>query len=390
MLKTIHSMAKWGKMNKQFTLGLGVIHAEKGEVRAFLPEFVHNLSRFYKEIVLETDYGATLGIPSEAYLQSENVRFGTAQEVYNQNYVLVLRYPPDSYLKLMPVGSCLISMCHFSTRPKRRKFLQDRQIEAISLDSITDDNGKRLVENLQAVAWNGCEIAFKVLEKIWPNPGLSSVNRDPVKVTILGSGGVGVQAVQASIRYGNTALWQEYAKKGVPGNIIRVVDYDLTAYENHLVNLLSDTHLLIDATQRKNPSVAIIQNQLIKHMPEHSVILDLSVDPYDFQNKPYEVKGIEGIPQGNLDKYIFPPDDPAWGTVPNKVQTQNRRWVVSCYSWPGIHPRSCMLLYGNQLSPLLRRLASINIQEGINPKGAYNDRAIARGMLKYWDRHHSL
>jgi alanine dehydrogenase len=373
-------------MNKQLTLGFGIIHAEKGEVRAFLPEFIHKISRFYKEIVLEIGYGFSMGINSNEYLKSGNVKFSSAQEVYAQDYVLVLRYPGDQFVQLIPSGSCLISMCHFSTRPKRRQYLVDHKIEAISLDSITDDNGQRLVENLRSVAWNGCEIAFQVLESLWPKPGLSSSNRNPINVTILGSGGVGIHAVQASIRYGDTQKWQEYAYKGIPGNIVSVIDYDLTNHKKKLISLLSKTHLLIDATQRKNPSEIIIPNELIRFMPQHAVILDLSVDPYDFQSKPFEVKGIEGIPQGNLDKYIFAPDDPDWNNISESVNTKYRRWVVSCYSWPGIHPRACMLQYGNQLSPLLRRLASINIGDGINPNGTYHDRAIARGMLKYRDQ----
>jgi alanine dehydrogenase len=371
-------------MEKTFSLGLGIIHEEKGELRAFLPPFVEKMSRFYKEIILEDGYGSSLGFESYAYSKPGNVRFSSAEDVYLQDYVLVLRFPSNKYLKMMKPGGCLISMCHFPTRPKRRRYLSDRNIEAISLDSIVDDNGQRLVENLRSVAWNGCEIAFQVIHKIWPKPGIKSTSRQPLRATLLGSGGVGIHAVQAAIRYGDPALWQTYAAEGIPGNIIRVVDYDLTPHETEVKKLLKNTPLLIDATQRKDPSAVVIPNHLLRFLPPHAVILDLSVDPYDFRHKPYEIKGIEGIPQGNLDQYIFSPEDPAWDKVSSKVNTENRRWVVSCYSWPGIHPRSCMLRYGNQLSPLLRRLAVAGGKDAINPGGQYHDRALARGMLKYW------
>ena len=371
-------------MEKQFTLGLGIIHAEKGEVRAFLPDFVSKMSRFFKEVVLEEGYGESLDIEPEVYTKHRNVIFAPAEKVYGQDFVLVLRYPPETYLKMMPPGSCLISMCHFPTRSNRRQYLNERQIEAVSLDSITDDNGQRLVENLRSVAWNGCEIAFQVLHRIWPAPGLEDPGRAPLHITLLGSGGVGIHGVQAGIRYGNPDIWQDYASKNIPGNIVRVVDFDLTSHPTQIQPLLKTTDLLIDATQRKNPTQVIIPNRFLALLPKTSVILDLSVDPYDFQRKPYEVKGIEGIPQGNLDQYIFSPDDPAWESLPDQVGTKHRRWVVSCYSWPGIHPRSCMLRYGNQLSPLLRRLVSAGGKEGINPDGRYHDRALARGMLKFW------
>jgi alanine dehydrogenase len=371
-------------MKKNINLGLGSIHAEPGEVRAFLPDFVEKMSRVFNQVVLEEGYGGAIGVAPQTYTKLAKVRFGSPEEVYNQEIVLVLRYPKQTFIDLMPEGSCLLSMCHFPTRPSRRETLKSLEIEAISLDSIADDNGQRLVENLSAVAWNGCEIAFKVLQETWPEPGLADPHRYPLNVTIMGSGGVGSHAVQAAIRYGDREVWSAYVAQNVPGNIVRVIDYDLTPHKEQVKGILATTHLLIDATQRKNPSQLIIPNDFIALLPEHAVLLDLSVDPYDFQTQPYEVKGIEGIPQGDLDQYIFSPEDPAWDHLPPLVKANHRRWAVSCYSWPGIHPRTCMIRYGNQLSPLLRRLAKAEGITGINPAGNYHDRALARGMLKYW------
>ncbi len=371
-------------MDLNFTLGLGIIHAEEGEVRAFLPEFVIKMSRIFKSVVLEDGYGQKLGISKEDYTKASNIYFGSAEEVYAQDYILVLRYPPKTYLEMIRSGSCLISMVHFPTRPERRKYLHDHGIQAISLDSIADDNGQRLVENLRSVAWNGCEIAFQVLHQLMPD--IASAQRSPLNITILGSGGVGTQTVQAAIRYGNPKTWSNYALKNIPGNIVRVIDHDLTSHEDYLKNLITTTHLLIDATQRSDPTQLIIPNDFVDLLPTNAVILDLSVDPYDFQQKPHEVKGIEGIPQGDLDQYIFSPEDPAWDNIPSGVSTRFRRWVVSCYSWPGIHPRACMARYGNQISPLLRRLVTLNGFENINPCGRYHERALARGMLKYWEQ----
>jgi len=44
-------------------------------------------------------------------------------------------------------------------------------------------------------------------------------------------------------------------------------------------------------------------------MPSDYIILDISTDDYDVSINPIQVKGIEGIPTGNLEKYIFYPDD---------------------------------------------------------------------------------
>ena len=51
-------------------------------------------------------------------------------------------------------------MLHYATRPERTRLIADAGLRAISLDAVTDDLGRRLVEYLEAVAWNGVRLAF--------------------------------------------------------------------------------------------------------------------------------------------------------------------------------------------------------------------------------------
>ncbi len=89
-------------------------------------------------------------------------------------------------------------------------------------------------------------------------------------------------------------------------------------------------------------------------MPKHAILVDLSVDPYLPNAHPPVVRGIEGIPRGNLDKFIFHPGDPDWEeTITQGVPSQFRRTTVTCYSWPGFHPEACMVHYAQQLTPIL-------------------------------------
>ena len=98
----------------------------------------------------------------------------------------------------MRKGTILFSMLHFPTRPKRVAKLQKLGIRAISMDSVANDNDIRLVENMQAVAWNGMEAAFDVLEKTFPR----LMREAPFQVLILGSGMVGKHAVDAATKLG--------------------------------------------------------------------------------------------------------------------------------------------------------------------------------------------
>lgn len=373
------------KMDNQLKIGLARMHAEAGERRDFLPDFVARMEKDGAQVFLEHGYGSGMGLTEFDYKkQAPSVLFTTHEEVYQQDYVLVLRCPGEETLRRLRPGATLISMLHYPTRPERTQLLRSLGVEAISLDSLKDETGRRVVENLRSVAWNGLEVAFQALRTIYPSPGFESPERGPIHVTQLGSGSVGIHVVQAAIRYGNPGFWKDLASRGVPGVQLTVVDFDSTWIKKLMLQILSRTDILVDATQRPDPSKPVIPNEWIAVMPGHAVLLDLSVDPYDCEHEPVIVKGIEGIPQGNLDQYIFRPDDPAYDRLPECVSAKHRRFAISCYSWPGIHPKECMKLYGHQLQPIMRTLIEKGGVQNITPGGRYFERVVWRAMLSRW------
>jgi alanine dehydrogenase len=370
-----------------FFIGLPKIHLEPGEHRDFLPDFVARLHRLGAEIILEHGYGSGMGYSDRDYREAaEQVQFGNREEVYQQDYVLILRYPGDDNVRKMRPGACLISMLHYPTRPQRVAYLCELNLEAISLDSIVNDAGQRMVENFRAVAWNGMQVAFETLKQSYPSPGLESPKRSPVHVTLLGVGAVGGYVIQAAIRYGNDHLRERLASAGIPGVQVTVVDYDLTNQPKLMHKIFSKTDILVDATRRPEPSKPVIPNSWLAWLPAHTIITDLAVDPYSMEEIPPVVRGIEGIPQGNLDKYVFEADDPDWDMIiPASIPSLHRRTVVSCYSWPGIYPQDCMRHYGQQLEPFMQQLIKKGYQQ-LSPKGEYFERALHRATLKAWLR----
>ena len=362
--------------------GLARMHYETGERRDFLPDFVARLQHSGAEILIEEGYGSGMGYSEQDYLLAANqIHIGSADEVFRQDYVLVLRCPHEEQIRMMKAGACLISMLHYPTRPKRVALLQTLGLEAVSLDTVRDDTGRRLVENLRSVAWNGIEAAFNVLEKIYPEPGFESRQRHPIRVTLLGAGAVGIQVVQAAARYGNTARHRRLAKNYVPGVQVTTLEYDSTCHVEIMRPILEATDILVDATQRPDPTRPVIPNSWIGWLPPHAVLLDLSVDPYDCSVTPPFVKGIEGIPQGDLDQYKFAPDDPVYEKMPICFDITHRRHAVSCYSWPGIYPNACMEVYGKQILPILRVILERGGLYNVRPNGHYFERAISRARL---------
>jgi alanine dehydrogenase len=372
-------------LQTQINIGLPKMQKEPGEKRAFLPRFAANLRMHGGNVLIERGYGESLGSSDEDYEHAApGVVFGTHEECMQQDYVLVLRCPNDDELEMMRPGTCLISMLHYPTRPQRVEQLRSLGLEAISLDSLTDDVGRRLVENLRDVAWNGIETAFKTLQNNYPAEQFFSPQRGPINVTLLGAGAVGIHVVQAAIHYGNDAVRKRLYNLQVPGVQVTAVDYDLTNHRVFMQQLLSRTEILVDATQRPDPSQYVIPNSWLAYLPEHAVVLDLSVDPYNCDTTPVMVKGIEGTPQGNLDQYVFSPTDPALDQLPGCASTRYRRWSVSCYSWPGIYPRKCMRVYGAQVQPVINTIINKGGLSEVNPNGRFFERAIGRALLSRW------
>lgn len=365
------------------TIGFPRMMKEPGEKRVFLPEFIEFLVSRGLKIFIEEGYGSRSGYTFADYRQgSRAVRLCTRQEAFQQDIVMVLRSPLLDEFKMLRSGCCLISMLHYPTRPKRVEVLSRLGINAISLDSIANDNNLRLVENMKAVAWNGLEAAFDVLEKRWP--GLRRPDGEPVRVLILGTGMVGKHAVDAATKLGNIERNNQHIQENGPGVIATTVGRNLSSQEKVMEKFFRQTDILVDAAQRRDPSKPVVPNAWLAWLPEHAVVTDLAVDPYTLDTKPPVVRGVEGIPQGNLDKYVFQPNDADWDkTVPASIASQNRRAVISCYSWPGIHPAACMRHYAQQLEPLMEVLLAKGY-DGLALEGSYFERALYRATLRVW------
>ncbi len=366
----------------RISVGFPRMHKEPSERRDFLPPLIGLLAANGAEVFCETGIGSGMGYTDMDYTAvSPRVHITDEEECYRADIVVVLRAPEGKY-ELLRRGAVLVSMLHFSTRPARVAMLRELGIDAVSLDLIANETGRRLVENLRSVAWNGVASAFAALERTWPN--LVNPNRSTVKVTILGAGRVGRHAVEFATKYGDEGRNESFSRIGLPGVEVVTAGRNLTSDAGYLRSRLAVTDLLVDATARRDPSRPVVPNAWIGVLPEHAVICDLAVDPYLLDNDPPIVRGIEGIPQGNLDQWEFAPDDPAWDALPAGVATSERRTVVSCYSWPGVRPEPCMHVYGSQLAPLLERLVSADGLEGVRPDGSYFEQAIARGSLRHW------
>ncbi len=360
------------------------MHLEAGERRAFLPCLMPAVQAAGAgAIMVERGYGEAMGVEAGAYADSSPiVRFGSQDECLDQDIVVQVRCPSDPALHHLRPDSILLAMLHYPTRPGRVAMLSELGIHCVSLDSIEDDLGHRLVEDMRGVGWNGVRTAFREMARIQRR--FESPSRGPLRVTVLGAGAVGGHAIRASTCYGDEALRRRLAGRGVLGVEVTVIDHDVTGNENYMLSRLEQTDLLIDATRRPDPSHVVIPNEWLEALPQNAVVLDLAADPYDFETIPAHVKAIEGVPFGTLDQYVFEPDDPAYDRMDPRIDTTFRRVALSCYSWPGVEPRACMDVYSRQIEPVLEFVLRRPIEAWDAVSGNYVERAVARAELSRW------
>jgi alanine dehydrogenase len=361
------------------------MHKEAGEVRDFLPPLIRSLAPHALEVVIEAGIGSGMGLEIDAYIEDqENVRVGSNQDCYDQDIVVQVRAPEDNEMARMKPGTVLFAMLHYPTHPGRVRLMRDLGLVPISMDSVANRDGERLIENIRGTSWNAVWAGFRALRKTYAD--FRSPDREPLEVVVVGTGPVGRYAVEAATKYGDVALHLDLLAHGVPGVVVHVIGRNVTRRERDLRALLRRADVFVDATFRSDPTQHIFPNDFVGALSDHAVIVDTTADPYITDTDPIQVKAIEGIPTGNLDQYEFAPDDPAFDALPESVDTTYRRTTVSCYSWPGLKPVACMQRYGRQLAPFLRILLEKPVETLHVDSMSYFEAALYRGMLRHFLR----
>ena len=366
------------------SIGFPRMHKEANEKRDFLPDFFNQLDTCNTEIFLEEGYGKDIGISADEYLkQNPNIKFTSNRECYEKDIIVVLRCPEIHELNYMKDGSTLVSMLHYPTRKSRVEYLKNRNIFGVSLDLIRNDLMDRMIVDYKGTAGNGIEIAFSQLYKEMSNH--KAFKQRPVQVGIIGMGMVGLMAAKASGKFGSRNCAEQFSSRDMNSVMVNMLPRNLTCSGRKMEGILKNIDILVDASNRSNPSEYIIKNEALRHMKDYAVILDLSADPYLSDVYPAQVKAIEGIPTGTLDKYIFGRDDEEYRYVPVGVSNVNRRAVVSCNAWPGIRPYECMKLYGIQMKPVMKRLIANNREDFCIDSDDFFIRAIYRSTIDYYE-----
>ncbi len=366
------------------TLGFPRMHKEQNEKRDFLPDFFESFLDYPAELYVESGYGKSMGYTEQDYLdKNPQMKFVSNAECYEKDIVVVLRCPEVHEMDRMRDNSTLVSMLHYPTRATRVEYLKKRNIFGVSMDAIRNDLMDRIVVDYKGTSGNGMSISFYELYK---NMEKFDIAPRPLSVSIIGMGMVGLMAAKAAGKYGSSQNETLFRGRGLQPVIVNMLSRNITSDRSMMKEILSSADILVDASNRGDASEYIIDNELLANLPEHSVILDLSVDPYLQDVQPIQVKAIEGIPTGTLDKYTFQPADKEYDDIPPSVSTENRRTVVGCNAWPGIKPKACMALYGTQLKPIIKLLIRNSKEDFKENHDDFFNRAIFRSTIQFYEK----
>ncbi len=287
------------------SIGFPRMTQEPGEKRVFLPEFIQFIAGSGVKVYIEEGYGSRSGFTFADYKRaSPNVVLCNREDAFQKDVVLILRSPRSQEFALLKRGTILISMLHYPTRPMRVEHLRDLGIRSISLDSIADDNNLRMVENMKAVAWNGLEAAFDWLEQEWSC--LERPDKKPITVLILGTGMVGKHAIEAATKLGNIERNNDHIASNGPGAFAVSIGRNIATNPSTMKSLMEQADILVDATQRRDPSKPVVPNEWIGWLPKHAVVVDLAVDPYTLDANPPVVRGTRRNPSGKSGSIRFP------------------------------------------------------------------------------------
>lgn len=367
------------------TCGFPRMHKEKSEKRDFLPNFFKYLKNEKAKFYLENGYGSDMGFTEEDYLNSNpDIEFVDNKTCYKKETVVVVRCPEFNQIKSMMDGSMLISMLHYPTRETRRELLKKKNICGVSLDGVRNDLMERIVVNYAGTSGNAVRTAFEELSKSMDN--FYSKDRKVINVSIIGMGMVGLMAAKAARVYGSPKIYKRMREIDAKGIIVRMLSRSITKDRSEMIKILKKTDILIDASTREITSDYIIKNDMVRYLKPHSIILDLTADPYLTDVSPIQVKAIEGIPTGTLDQTVFYPDDKIYDSIPKEVSTENRRIVVSCNAWPGIDALKCMEMYGKQMVPIMKKVFRSDVRNANELSDGFFSRAIYRGSLEYYEK----
>ncbi len=285
-----------------------------GETRvALVPSMISALKKLDHEVLVEKGCGLGSFFKDEEYKQAGASIVDDVQTLYQQAEVIfkvrpLMEYANDKKLEaeMLKDGGVLIGFLAPLSHPRTLKTFQAKKITSLSMEIIPRISRAQTMDALSAMAtvsgYKAVLIAANMLGKMYPLLMTAAGTIPPATVLILGAGVAGLQAIATAKRLGArveafdprpavreqvqslgaTFIEMELPKENVEtegGYAKEQSDAFLKNEQEAIASRLSKTDAVITTAQifgKKAP--ILITEEMVKLMPQGSVIIDLAAE----------------------------------------------------------------------------------------------------------------
>jgi NAD(P) transhydrogenase subunit alpha len=273
-----------------------------GERRvALLPEFVPRLLSAGVEVVVETDAGAEMGIPDEAY---RDAGARVDDDVLDTDVVLSVQPINLATARALAEGTVTISFLPTRQELPLVRRMRDRKLTSFSMDLVPRTSRAQPMDAVTSqsmvAGYRAAIVAAERLPRFFPLLTTAAGTVEPATVLVLGAGVAGLQAIATARRLG--AIVQAYdvrraAAEEVASLGARFIDLGLPPMEGEggyaremteerslrqrelLAPYVAAADVLITtAAVPGRPAPLLVTSEMVEAMRPGSVVVDLVAD----------------------------------------------------------------------------------------------------------------
>ena len=250
------------------------------------PDAVHALVCNGHRVLIEKGAGKKASFKDKDYTEAGAEITADTEKVFGCPIILKVAPPSIEELEYIKPGAVLMSTLELKTLKKEYfKILEKKKITALAFEFIKDIDGTfPAVRSLSEIAGTASIlIASEIMSNVNSGNGMMMGNITgvpPTEVVILGAGTVGEYATRAALGIGaNVKVFDSSINKlrELQNNIGRLI-HTSTIQQKHLTKALKRCDVIIGAVRGKNRAPVLISEDMLGHMKNGSVIIDVSID----------------------------------------------------------------------------------------------------------------
>ncbi len=249
------------------------------------PDAVRTLTREGHEVLIESQAGLGIGFPDEHFARAGAEIVGGAEDVYGRASLIVkVKEPqPREYEYLRP-DLTLFGYLHLAAEPALAAALINSGCTAIAYETVIDANGRLpLLAPMSAIAGRlSIQMGAWALQSDNDGKGqlLSPVpGAPPGRVTILGAGNAGQQAMLSALGLGAEVYMVDLNRQRLAQLKQRHGECLEVTTPERLPERLVESDLIVGAVLLPGAAAPkLVSRQMVKEMSKGSVLVDISID----------------------------------------------------------------------------------------------------------------